>query len=204
MGMVRILGVDPGSRLMGYGCVDLAGRQLVHVAHGTLKLSGTSGRQEITLEKRLLLIYEGLSQVIREFKPHVMVVERVFFAKNAVSALKLGQARGVALVTGAIFGLEVVDYSPAEVKAAVAGHGQADKDQVARMVQILIGKREFRTSDASDALAIAICHAQSLAMSNPRLGAQAVASARSSKRRKYSLAESAGFTAEPRQGKRIR
>src|SRR6185437_1375654 len=104
-------------------------------------------------------IYEGLSKVIEEFKPQIMVIEKVFFAKNAVSALKLGQARGAAMLTGRIYELEIFEYSPTEVKQAIVGQGHADKDQVAKMVQLLIGKREFETSDASDGLALAICHA---------------------------------------------
>src|SRR6478736_9825912 len=134
---MRILGVDPGSRLMGYGCVDLVGKSLQHVTHGTLRLANTGGKATIPLEERLLSIYEGLTSVIFEFKPTIMVVEKVFFAKNAVSALKLGQARGVAIVTGRIHGLGIAEYSASEVKQAVVGHGNADKDQVARMVSLL-------------------------------------------------------------------
>jgi crossover junction endodeoxyribonuclease RuvC len=159
MRRLRILGIDPGSRLTGYGCIDVIDRKLIHLEDGTLTLSGTSGKQDVPLEERLLLIYDGLSKVIERLKPDVMVIERVFFAKNAVSALKLGQARGAAILTGKMHGLEIVEYSPSEVKRAVVGHGQADKDQVARMVKTQIGEREFETSDASDGLALAICHA---------------------------------------------
>src|SRR4051812_4370384 len=120
---MRILGIDPGSRLTGYGCVEGAGNHLRHVTHGTLQLSQTSGKTVIPLEDRLLSIYEGLSAVIREFKPQVMAVERVFFAKNAVSALVLGQARGAAILTGKIHLLEIAEYSPTEVKQVITGHG---------------------------------------------------------------------------------
>lgn len=195
---MRILGVDPGSRLTGYGCIDLVGNQLVHVTHGTLRLSNTGGKAVIPLEERLLSIYEGLSEVIREVKPTVLSVEKVFFAKNAVSALKLGQARGAVILTGMIHSLSIVEYSPTEVKQAVVGHGQADKDQVAKMVQLLIGQREFTTSDASDGLALAICHAHTIRTTNVHgsLYAQALqsASGRRSKK-KLSLAESLGLTA---------
>jgi crossover junction endodeoxyribonuclease RuvC len=156
---MRILGIDPGSRLTGYGCVDLIGNQLQLVTHGTLRLSNTGGKAVIPLEQRLLSIHEGLAALIAEFKPDVMAVERVFFAKNAVSALKLGQARGAIILSGAIHGLEICEYSPSEVKAAIVGHGGADKEQVAKMVQILVGEQRFVTPDASDGLAIAICHA---------------------------------------------
>lgn len=156
---MRILGVDPGSRLTGYGCVDFVGNQLRHVTHGTLSLSHGKGEEMTPLEERLLSIYQGLSQIILEFKPQILVVERIFFAKNAVSALKLGQARGAVILTGKIHSLAIAEYNPTEVKQAVVGYGQAGKEQVAKMVQILIGKRSFPTFDASDGLALAICHA---------------------------------------------
>lgn len=194
MRIVRILGVDPGSRLTGYGCVDLVGNQLRHVSHGTLRLSNTGGRAVISLEQRLLSLYEGLSKVIRELRPHSMAVEKVFFAKNAVSALKLGQARGAVILSGAIHSLSVFEYSASEVKSVVAGHGQADKAQIAKMVQILLGKQEFDTPDASDGLALAICHAYSLGGRAGRLGASFTA-ARSGKKR-LTLAEAVGVTAE--------
>lgn len=156
---MRILGIDPGSRLTGFGCLDLVGAHLRHVAHGTLRLAGTSGRQETPLEERLLSIYEELTEVIREHRPTIMAVEKVFFAKNAVSALKLGQARGAVILTGMIHGLTIHEYSPSEVKQVVAGYGQADKHQVAKMVALLTGQKDFQTLDASDGLALAICHA---------------------------------------------
>ena len=196
----RILGIDPGSRLTGYGIVDLVGNKLTHVAHGTLKLSSTSGRTTVPLEERLLLIHQGLSEVILKFKPTVMSIERVFFAKNAVSALKLGQARGAAILTGAIHSLNIVEYSPTEVKAAIVGHGQADKDQVAKMVQLLIGQREFETSDASDGLALAICHAQ--LMSSNSSVAVATTTLSSGKKKRMTLAESLGITETMAAGKR--
>jgi crossover junction endodeoxyribonuclease RuvC len=187
----RILGVDPGSRRTGYGCIDVIGNQIRLVAHGTLKLSNVSGKSEIPLEKRLLLLHEKLTAVIGELKPSVLAIERVFFAKNALSALKLGQARGVAILSGAIHGLEIAEYSPNEIKMAVVGHGQADKEQVARMVKLLTGCKEFATNDDSDAVAIAICHAQRSVAGqvNPAVFAR-------SKRRSMTLAESLGLTAK--------
>lgn len=203
--ITRILGIDPGSRLTGYGCVDLVGNQIRWVTHGTLKLASTSGRQEIPLEERLLLIHEGMTAVIREFKPEVMSIERVFFAKNAVSALKLGQARGAAILSGRIHSLSVFEYSPTEVKAAVVGHGRADKNQVAHMIQALLGKQSFETSDASDGLALAVCHALWLSSQLHR-GASTRAAAGAStgsldspaprRGKRLSLAESVGITAE--------
>jgi crossover junction endodeoxyribonuclease RuvC len=202
---MRILGVDPGSRLTGYGCVDVVGQQLKLVTHGTLRLSNTGGKAVIPLEQRLLSIYEGLSEVIREFKPDIMSVEKVFFAKNAVSALKLGQARGATILTGMIHGLSIAEYSPSEVKLAVVGHGQADKEQVARMVQIILGKQEFTTADASDGLALAICHANAARTVGTR-GAdfgRALQSASGRRSKKgSSLAEALGVTSEQVAGKR--
>ncbi len=131
-----------------------------HVTHGTLRLSNTGGRVVIPLEERLLRAHQGLSKIVDLYSPDVVSVERVFFAKNAVSALKLGQARGAIILSAAIHGLSIVEYSPSEVKSYVVGHGLADKEQVARMVEFWLGKQDFATSDASDGLALAICHAQ--------------------------------------------
>lgn len=202
---MRILGVDPGSRLMGYGCVDMVGNQLVHVGHGTLRLSNTGGKAVIPLEERLHSIYEGLTSVILEFKPSIMAIEKVFFAKNAVSALKLGQARGAAILTGRIHHLSIVEYSPSEIKQSVVGHGGADKDQVARMVSLLTGQKDFDTTDASDALAIAICHAHTAkTMGGLSAGFNKALQAASGRRSKKtgSLAESLGISPESVAGKR--
>jgi crossover junction endodeoxyribonuclease RuvC len=193
---MRILGVDPGSRLTGYGCIDSIGNQIRHVGHGTLRLANTSGKATIPLEDRLLSLYEGLSKVIQEYRPQIMVVEKIFFAKNAVSALKLGQARGAVILTGKIHSVKIFEYSPTEVKQAVVGHGQADKEQVARMVQLLVGKQKFPTYDASDGLALAICHAQFARVTFPQqastaLALQSVTNRR--KKKKVSLAEAVGI-----------
>lgn len=202
---MRILGIDPGSRLLGYGCVDILGNQLRHVTHGTLRLANTGGKAVIPLEERLFLIYEGLSSVILEVQPTVLAIEKVFFAKNAASALKLGQARGVAIVTGRIHGLSIVEYSPSEIKQAVVGSGGADKTQVARMVSLLTGQKDFATMDASDALAIAICHAyaaKTIGVKSAGFGdALHAASGRRSKKAS-SLAESLGITPESVAGRR--
>ena len=189
---LKILGVDPGSRLTGYGCIQVLGRQLLAVEHGTLKLAKTSGKQEVPLEKRLMDLFLGLNDVIDRLKPQVLAVERVFFAKNAVSSLKLGQARGVVLVCGALKGLEVVEYSPTEVKRAVTGGGAAQKDQVARVLEMILGRQEFKTSDSSDALALAVCHALRGMMVSGALGA-APLSRRTSKT-SSSLVASLGLT----------
>ncbi len=159
---MRILGVDPGSRLTGYGCVDVEGGKVRLVTHGVLKVAGIHAKELLPLEKRLLLIYQGLNEIILKYKPQIMVVEKIFFAKNALSALKLGHARGAAVLTGAMHSLEIVEYSPTEVKSSLVGFGRADKTQIAKMLQIILGRQDFLTHDASDALSLAISHAYRL------------------------------------------
>lgn len=192
----RILGVDPGSRITGYGVVDLIGNEIKHVTHGALKIASTTGKATMPLEERLLEIYKGLSQVIETHRPDTLSIEKVFFAKNAVSALKLGQARGAAILTAKIFGLNVVEYASTEVKSAVVGHGRADKDQVARMLELMFGRQEFKTSDASDGLALAVCHAR-IHGSHSALGtAHQNTLTQSKTKKRMSLAESLGLTSE--------
>lgn len=164
-GEIRILGIDPGSRLTGYGCIAVRGVQLHLLGHGTLKLAKTKAGVVPPLEKRLTGIYHGINEAIEKFKPHCVVVEKVFFAKNAVSALKLGQARGAVILTAALHDLPIFEYNPTEVKAAVVGHGRAEKQQVAQILKLILGRGKpletpFETSDASDAVALALCHAQ--------------------------------------------
>lgn len=192
----RILGVDPGSRLTGYGIVDVTRNEIRHVTHGTLKIASTTGKATLPLEDRLLLIYEGLRDVIGTYHPHTLSIEKVFFAKNAVSALKLGQARGAAILTAKIFGMNVVEYAPTEVKSAIVGHGRADKDQVARVLEMMLGKQHFETSDASDGLALAMCHAR-IYGSHSAIGTAHVNTLTQSRTKKrMGLAESLGLTAE--------
>jgi crossover junction endodeoxyribonuclease RuvC len=166
---LRILGVDPGSRLTGYGVVEKNGQRISAVACGTLRLPVES---EVTMPERLYELYVSLKKIIQTYQPSVLVVEKVFVAKNALSALKLGQARGVVLALGAEMGLRVFEYSPTHVKSALTGNGHAAKDQVARVVRWILdrgaaGARgatcnetlEFETADASDALSLALAHA---------------------------------------------
>ncbi len=192
----RILGVDPGSRLTGYGIVDVIGTEIRHVAHGTLNIASTTGKATLPLEDRLLLIYQGLTQVIETYRPDTLSIEKVFFAKNPVSALKLGQARGAAILTAKILGLNVVEYAPTEVKSAIVGHGRADKDQVARVLEMMLGKQDFKTSDASDGLALAMCHAR-IHGSHSALGsAHQNTLTQSRTKKRMGLAESLGLTSE--------
>lgn len=153
---MRALGIDPGSRFLGYGVVVKKGNQLAPLEYGTLKVD-----LKLTSHERLLSIYRGVSQVLDLYKPEHVAIEKVFFAKDAVAALKLGQARGVTLLAIAERNIPLFEYSPNEVKRAVSGHGHADKEQIAKMVTLLLGVRDFDTTDTSDALAIAICHLNS-------------------------------------------
>ncbi len=157
-----ILGVDPGSRLLGYGVLEKTGNSVRVLEHGTIHLFHKEYKNipvDETTPSRLKEIFIKLSEVIQKWKPQVVAVEKVFFAKNAVSALKLGQARGVVLLAGAIHDLEIYEYSVTEVKSMITGHGRADKDQVAKMLQMILGAQDFETADASDALALAVAHA---------------------------------------------
>lgn len=187
---MRILGVDPGSRLTGFACIEMHGRKLQVLEHGTYKLERNAAADggKAQFDDRLLCLFRDLSETIQKWKPQAIAVEKVFFAKNAVSALKLGQARGVVILTGAVHQLKFFEYSTTEVKQAIVGYGRAEKEQVAKMLKLMVGPQEFSTLDASDALALAICHAH-LSL-RPQQSAQLP---RKSKKR-VSLAEALGFT----------
>ena len=160
-----ILGVDPGSRLLGYGVVEKTGNHVRVIEHGTIRLFHKEYKDipvDETTPSRLKEIFVKLSEVITRLKPTAVAVEKVFFAKNAVSALKLGQARGVVLLTGAVHDLEIYEYSVTQIKSMITGHGRADKEQVAKMLQMILGVQDFETPDASDALALALGHALAL------------------------------------------
>jgi crossover junction endodeoxyribonuclease RuvC len=158
----RVLGVDPGTVRTGWGVVERRGTRMHHLAHGIIEPGA-----KLPMPERLLAIFEGLNRVVAEHAPQAVAVEDVFHAEFAQSALKLGHARGVALVCAAAAGLSVHAYPPAQVKRTIAGYGRADKAQVQRMVMALLGLVEAPRADASDALAIAICHANAI---DDRLG----------------------------------
>jgi crossover junction endodeoxyribonuclease RuvC len=139
--------------VLGYGVVEQLGNTLRAIDHGTVSPGG-----EAPLSDRLLLLFEGLTTLVAAHKPQAVAVEGVFFAKNAKSALILGHARGVALLVAARAGLPVHEYSPSEVKKAVGAKGNAEKEQVMRLVKGYLGIDEIKKADAADALAIAICH----------------------------------------------
>jgi crossover junction endodeoxyribonuclease RuvC len=155
---MRVLGIDPGSRFVGYGLVDWRARTAVHVSSGVLKADGAQ-----PLARRLATIFTQLQQVFIEFKPEAVAVEGVFTHKNARSALVLGHARGIALLVAAQSGIDVHEYAPARVKKSVGAGGNDSKDSVARMVSRLLSlPNDFERADASDALAVALCHVHSM------------------------------------------
>jgi len=150
--MTRILGIDPGSRVTGYGIIDHSGRDTSYVASGCIRAQGES------LAERLGIIFEGVSAIIHEYAPQEMAVEQVFLNRNADSALKLGQARGAAICAGVHHHLSVDEYAAREIKQAVVGRGGATKEQVQHMVCVLLSLLKAPPSDAADALGVALCH----------------------------------------------
>lgn len=150
----RILGIDPGSRLTGYGIIDSIPGKVGFVACGVIKTT-----VKYPLANRLNEIFDGINEVIQLHDPEVAAVEEIFMSNNANSALKLGQARGAAVVAAMQNGLGVYDYSAKKVKRAVVGYGQAEKGQVQHMIRVLLGLSKEPSEDAADALAVAICHA---------------------------------------------
>ncbi|PZN52495.1 MAG: crossover junction endodeoxyribonuclease RuvC [Proteobacteria bacterium] len=158
---IRIIGIDPGLRRTGWGIVESAGNSLRFVAAGTVRSD-----DKASLATRLCQLYDGLTEVLERSAPHEAAVEQTFVNKDATATLKLGQARGIAMLVPARAGLAVAEYAPNAVKKAVIGVGHGDKKQIRTMVKVLLPKASFDGDDSADALAIAICHAhhrQSLA-----------------------------------------
>ena len=151
--MARILGIDPGSRLTGFGVIDETATGYKYIASGCLRIKGDD------FPLRLKQIFAGISDIVEEYQPTEMAIEQVFMHKNADSALKLGQARGAAICAVQIFDIPVFEYAARQVKQAVVGKGSADKLQVQHMVKILLGITGELQIDASDALGISVCHA---------------------------------------------
>lgn len=152
--MIRIIGIDPGLRRTGWGVLDTDGVRLIYVASGLI----TSGNDN-ELAYRLREIYEGLSSVIASFKPVEAAVEETFVNENAKATLKLGQARGMALLAPSMKGLRVAEYAPNVIKKTVVGAGHAEKKQIQAMIGFILPKAKFESADEADALAIAVCHA---------------------------------------------
>lgn len=151
----RVLGIDPGSRKMGYGVIDVRGTHLDHVDSGTVSIDSRR-----PMHARLLAVFESITALIARHSPGLLSVEDVFHARNVRSAITLGQARGAVLVAASKAGLAVHSYAPAEIKMAVAGTGRAEKGQVQEMVRAMLSLEILPGADAADALAAAICHAQ--------------------------------------------
>ena len=149
----RILGIDPGTVHTGWGVIELQGSSLVHVAHGTIASTAAQGQGA-----RLSRIYHGIQEVLSRYSPKTISLEKVFFARNAQSALKLGQARGVALLAAAENQIDLQEYTALVIKQAVVGYGHASKQQMQKMVGSLLGLAKPIPADAADALAAAICH----------------------------------------------
>ena len=151
---IRILGIDPGLRRTGWGLIEASGNRLIHVACGSVETS-----EQAELGSRLLVIYNGLCHVIDRYRPHEAAVEATFVNINAAATLKLGQARGIAMLVPARAGLTVAEYAPNLVKKTIVGAGHGEKAQVRMMIRVLLPKSDPRSEDAADALAIAVCHA---------------------------------------------
>lgn len=151
---IRILGIDPGLRRTGWGMIAVAGNVLSFLAAGTIRapLDGE-------LAQRLVVLHAGLTGVMRDYAPDEAAVEQTFVNRDATATLKLGQARGIALLVPALAGLAVAEYAPNAVKKTIVGAGHAEKRQIRAMVRVLLPRAEFDGDDSADALAVAICHA---------------------------------------------
>jgi crossover junction endodeoxyribonuclease RuvC len=173
---VIIFGIDPGSERTGYGCVQTDGSRHTLVVCGAIKTPASA-----TFPEKLLVIHSRLATLLGECRPDAVAIENLFHAVNARSALKLGHARGVAMLAAVESGVEVFEYTPAEVKRAVVGYGRAEKPQVQQMIKVMLGLAEPPSPhDAADALAVAICHIHS----KPGRVADALASAAPGRSRK--------------------
>ena len=162
-----ILGIDPGSTITGFGVISTTGSHHTYLGCGCIKTLGDC------MAERLHQIYTGLGEVIRTYQPDESSIEQVFMNKNANSALKLGQARGAALVALAGQGLSIAEYTPRRIKQAIVGYGDAEKQQVQHMIKIILNLSKKPQADAADALAIAVCHANSRGL-NARLASLGV------------------------------
>jgi crossover junction endodeoxyribonuclease RuvC len=154
--MALILGIDPGSRKTGFGIVNVIAHKVEYVTSGVIRM-----REDASLPDRLKVIYQSLTQIIEQYCPQQMAIEQVFMAKNPSSALKLGQARGAAIVAAVAQNLPVAEYEARKVKQSVVGNGAADKLQVQHMVKTLLRLAAAPQEDAADALAVALCHVNS-------------------------------------------
>jgi len=159
--MARVIGIDPGSKVTGYGIIEISDNKTVHIDCG-----GINPPKKLPLEEKLLFINNSIKELIKEFHPDYASVEDVFFAKNAKSSLMLGHVRGAILLAFAEHKIPYSAYSPREIKQAITGFGGASKEQIQYMVKNLLKLKEIAFEDASDALAIAICHSNSIKLQN--------------------------------------
>jgi len=166
--MAIILGIDPGSRITGFGVIRMNGRQVEYVASGCIRV------KDAIVSDKLNQIFDCIAEVIQQYKPTEAAIEQVFMSKNADSALKLGQARGAAMVAMAQHALSVAEYSARQIKQSVVGTGGADKAQVQHMVTSLLGLSASPQADAADGLAVAICHGHALQSALYQAGAKKV------------------------------
>jgi crossover junction endodeoxyribonuclease RuvC len=164
--MIRIIGIDPGSRITGYGVVDTDGFRHKYVTSGFIRIKAD------TLGEKLGIIFGEVSRIVTDWKPESMAIEQVFVKHNVDSALKLGQARGAAICAAVQADLPIGEYSPRAIKKAVVGSGAADKQQIQLMIQRLLGLAELPQSDEADALAIAICHAHHIKIRYSGMGSR--------------------------------
>jgi crossover junction endodeoxyribonuclease RuvC len=154
---MKILGIDPGSIKCGYGLIGMTGKDPLYITSGTIAPPSAK-----PLHERLKHIFECLQEVISEYQPRDIVVEKIFFAKGAKAALSLGHARGIVLVAAASANVDLHEYSALEVKKAVVGYGRAEKQQVMEMVKLILHIREPLFPDSADALALALCHTNTI------------------------------------------
>ena len=150
---MRILGIDPGTKTTGYGVVERTERGLVNITYGEIRM-----KRGEPLSACLKKIYDQLMAIIKEYAPDVMALEDIFYGKNVKTLIKLGQARGVIILAASHSNISLYEYTPLEIKKAIVGYGRAEKTQVQHMVQVILSFKEAPPLDASDALAIAICH----------------------------------------------
>ena len=148
-----VLGVDPGSRVTGFGLVEKRNHEIIHIHSGLIRPPGKS-----PFYKRIHEIFESMIEIMERYRPHQMAIEDMFYAKNAQSSLKLGHARGAVLIAAVRCDIPIFEYSPLEIKKSVVGYGRADKEQVQSMVKIILRMKADMSLDTSDALATAICH----------------------------------------------
>ncbi|UHA74337.1 crossover junction endodeoxyribonuclease RuvC [Paenibacillus sp. 481] len=161
---MRILGIDPGIAIVGFGFVDKEGSRITPVQYGCIQTESTTAP-----EMRLVQVYEATEQLLDQFKPDAMAVEKLFFNRNVTTAFSVGQARGVIILAAAKRGIPVAEYTPMQVKQAIVGYGKAEKKQVQEMVKMFLKLRVVpKPDDVADALAVAICHAHSSGL-NDRL-----------------------------------